>query len=706
VVDGGAHVEAARADEALPVSASDGDVAARRLRVVAGMEAHGRGDWAGVLTALDPATLPGEDEARFALTRSFAVGKLHGEAAREPELRRALALDPSSVDVRRVWARWAMGQARWTEALDALAWLDAHAAAARDAAGIGFELAVKLGRTDEAARRLGEACRLSPDDAALALRAVRFFEGQGDDAAAHEAARRLVESDPDSEAGWRALAFAALGLGAHDDARRAWDRLEALAPSAWRPRLVLAVRLGDLDRAARALAGATGPAAFAARATLALWAGRDDEALAESAQAPDEAEVALVRGAVAVRQGRLPDALAHLDAARAALRRRPDPDGWITDDVVCAWTADAHHAAGDRPRARAWAQLALSAAETYNLPAHLLRLRVTLRPTDDPSHPLDDKAWRRLLRPVRGLLADPDAVDVGTTHAVSAALDEVLAGFGGNRSAWPTRVVDGALVAWPTPPWPRNRARAVQRRLRTRDPAAVRADFARLQDDFPDDPTPHTYAGETLLWLGHPDEAEAAFHQALARERTTTWAWIGLGASLLLRDRVDDALAVWDEGVRVLQFEGPTLFVYRGEAHLRRGDLGAAASDLDQALVAKPERLSAWLLRALVDVGFGDVSACAVLAARVKERLPGLALDHPHDDPVTAVRAWLVAMRGNRSSTSITWVGPTGALRFGAWGRGDRPAELFPSVGQRQARNRAALGARPGPQGRGGQGTT
>ena len=116
-----------------------------------------------------------------------------------------------------------------------------------------------------------------------------------------------------------------------------------------------------------------------------------------------------------------------------------------------------------------------------------------------------------------------------------------------------------------------------QQRSRT---ALLRARFERLSERFPDDPGAYTYHGEMLLWIGDYEASIEQFKLAIGRKHLTIWAWIGWGAALALLGKGDEALNKLSEGIEEANFEGPTVYVYRGEIHRRAGRLEQARSEL------------------------------------------------------------------------------------------------------------------------------
>jgi tetratricopeptide (TPR) repeat protein len=448
---------------------------------------------------------------------------------------------------------------------------------------------------------------------------------------------------------------------------------------------VRAVEVGHLARAEAVVAAARAraphdPAPLAAAATIAHWRLDHDaaDALAGAALARDPAhvEARLVAAAVTVLRGEAREAregVRRLAEVRAALAARPDPEGWIGEDVALAWEAEAWMRLGDRPAASKAATLAMAESLGGSFPAWLLRVLFGLREARAADEPMQARAWTELADQVRPLLDARLAAGLGTIEGVRAALSDVRGRLGGNRTRLATTREGTALARLPLPPSPRALARANGLRLRTRPVDEVLAGFHALQARFPAAPTPHTYEGEVRLWLGRPDEAEPCFRRALDRDPVTTWGWIGLGAARLFQGEADEALAIWAEGVAACGFEGPTLFAYRAEAWRALGDDDRAVADLELAIRRKPRRIATRLLRAVIAAERGEPGVADAARAELRRRLPGLVVDLPalaDDDPATAadgLRAALTSMRGNRSSTLVTWFAPDGAgPRFGS----------------------------------------
>jgi len=222
----------------------------------------------------------------------------------------------------------------------------------------------------------------------------------------------------------------------------------------------------------------------------------------------------------------------------------------------------------------------------------------------------------------------------------------------------------------------------IQQKIRFLPIDEVLLQFDRLCEMFPDDPVPETYKGEVLLWAGRYGEAKSCFKAAMNKSYDTIWSWIGLGAAYGLEGDYRTAQKVFKQGIAKTNFEGPTVFVYRGEFHRKAQQFGAAKSDLDHAIMDKPQRLSAWINRALLDVALGSLESAALLSHEIQLKTPSLWVDAANkcsQSPVSpnsipdVLETILEMMHGNRSSQIISYRAPTGQLRFANWESSDGP---------------------------------
>ena len=267
------------------------------------------------------------------------------------------------------------------------------------------------------------------------------------------------------------------------------------------------------------------------------------------------------------------------------------------------------------------------------------------------------------LRPIRKLEHAAALYALGLRPRDSVRrIEGVLAAFGGNHTPFLTTVQQGRLVSCHLPVDARHLGSCIQRVLRTRGADAVRALFDAYLPRLAGHPLIRTYQGEIELWMGAYEDAARAFHAAIAKDRRTRWAWIGLGASTMLQGDLMRAQKIWRQGLsftsRLTGVVGPSLHVYRGECYRRQGQRERARRDLDTALRQKPQRLSTRINLALLDEDptvLAQVEAdCVAVAPFLMETLSG--------SPAERLEQTLTAMRGNRSS-SLPYVS------YQLWGR-------------------------------------
>ncbi len=539
--------------------------------------------------------------------------------------------------------------------------------------GARAELERRLGRTPEAIVSAREAAE---GDGLARLRLAEALVGYGDVVGAHcEIESVVVDGAP--PAAWVLAAELRVETG---DVAGVIEAVGMATEVAGMRRVRGAQLLLDAGESARArewLQGVGGGEAAAVRSLSWAYEGRLDAASRELDSGSDSGPVWLLAVAVVeVLTGRALEALQRLEAALGAT-----PDGphartaWPSRDVLLAWRSEAHRRLGFPAAAKLDATLAMTAALSYNLTAHMQFAVACASLAKGPDAVLD----RHLSQPVCDKLAvlgdEHPGLTSGRALQVREALEQALEGAAGNRSRYLTRPSGGGLVRLQRPVHPRFEGRVLQKRLQVAPVGEVLAGFAALQERFGEDPTTLTYHGETLVWLGRYAEAERRFRAAIELDTRTTWAWIGLGATTMLQGDPEGALGVWQQGVKAVQYEGPTLFVYRGEAHWRLGRRGPARRQLDMAIRKAGRRMSAWVIRALLSADEGDEMPAQRVAKRIHDQAPGLFLDaaraadladDTRDGPAL-LRSVLQLLAGNRSSTVHTWISPTGELRFARW---------------------------------------
>ena len=455
----------------------------------------------------------------------------------------------------------------------------------------------------------------------------------------------LIESGPAAEA-IRALDdWEAVGC--------TWEEMLRTVP--WR------VRLMQLDVAERVVewlcAQRPGrPEGLAWSARFALWRGDADAArMAAQAACQQGTSVEAVRtlAAADVLAGEWSSAIVRLEQLVA---EHP------ADAVAWCWYSEALRHANRLDAAVAAADQAMSQGLRFGLTPRINRF-LALHELARKHEPMDS-AEPRWAAEIFALLTP---MGFQTRHGKKAPLlVEALTRFGGNRTADLSTWDGQTLQPYPRPPDPRSWGRRCQKLLSTQGLPGTLDAFGELLERFPAHPLVHTYRGEVHLWSGQYEKAKEDFLTSLRGDDHTLWAWIGLGAAALLMGDPQAAIDTFAEGVSITEFEGPTLFIYRAEAWLCLGERRHAEADLREALRQKPQRLSTWMHLALLDADRGDDSAARALLVCIAERLPGLSLMVSATEPAACLRQMLTFMRGNRSSSLITWL-EDGRLRMGSW---------------------------------------
>jgi tetratricopeptide (TPR) repeat protein len=87
---------------------------------------------------------------------------------------------------------------------------------------------------------------------------------------------------------------------------------------------------------------------------------------------------------------------------------------------------------------------------------------------------------------------------------------------------------------------------------------------------------------------GRYDDARAVFSDLAARDPSEGYYRTALGAICLAMDELDEALAHFDEALRLNPQDCPAL-VNRGEVHLRLGNILQGAQDFSRVVALDPE---------------------------------------------------------------------------------------------------------------------
>jgi tetratricopeptide (TPR) repeat protein len=612
-----------------------------------------RRDAAAALGALD-AALDLDPACASALQLRGLVRLRRGRLDGRADLLRACALDPTLAHV----AGRALATAGlWCDAADAFAAAATVAASPEVLRDLG-DASLRAGRYSEGLDALRRAVALAPHDRALRVQLAEHLRTLGDPAGALDVVGRGTAP--------RLEALALLALERFDEAA-ALVRTLADASALERAGLLLACG---------ALAEARGLAASAAEgeprsaapveilATLDSWAGdhRAARTHAERALAIDPRSVAALRVRAAAKLLDGDDeagAAADLDAALAAA-----PD----DGETLVWRAELRARRREHDAALADFERGTERMRGYALGAHVARAVMHLEQRTNQGQ-LDQETYREiigLLRTVGGEPPAPPAADA----AIARWLRRCLEAMHGNRSSRVTFVENGVLRPLDPPLHSRFLTRELQERLRVQPPQAVLGALARLAAERPTEPTILCHLGEVHLWLGAYDEAAEAFERALAVSESTRWAYVGLCAAAMLRGRHTEAID-WCRRAESNVMPGRTQYVYRGEAYRRLGERDRAIADLERSQQITPSRMSGTMNLALAR---GSEEALVDAWAAVWRAAPSLCtdactelaveLEQAADHVAKLFEHMLAMMRGNRSSSFVTYFTAEGRLRF------------------------------------------
>ena len=513
---------------------------------------------------------------------------------------------------------------------------------------------------DEAAASLLE--RYLPQargSASLYLQAARVYEHCGEPAKAESIIQRALTVEPPTTATSLAAAALFLEIGSFDEARRLYEGL-----------------VTDDTASSTALE---------ALGRLHLWMNQLDSALACSERLctadPNSTSGRRIGAAVDVLNGVPNIALPLLDAIL-----RDDPH----DGEAYLWRAEALLRLGRKEEACTDADR--SCDNGFSFAARLVRLLAAMEPRT--------KVSRAVLEEFAGkiILVFPDAAAIlarGRTDDVAALLERVLAAMAGNRTPLATFVRgDGTLGRLPRSTSVRAASRRAMELIKIASPQETLRHLDELVARYPDSSMPLVHRGELHLWLGRYTDARADLEAAIAVHRQTRWAWYGLACLDLLAGHAEASLAMCAKGIRVMgNTEGAVAFSYRGEAYRLLSRLDEAREQLMRACALHPSRLSAWINLALVHGAAGDRAAQREILRDLRRRAPALLSDAARalgDDvfcvtilagptasgPDVAIidqllQQSLAMMRGNRSSSCVTYFTKDGDLRHVPQRHGD-----------------------------------
>lgn len=643
------------------------------LRLAAALD---RGD----LDADDPRLGP-----RGALLRAVALAR----AGRLGQARRAVraVLKDSPSDPTALLAAGAVLHATrdYQQALDVLAAATRASAAATRAAArrtIGYASALGWEREVAAAIELGRAA--DPADPTWdALEAQMHLRG-GDLEPAIAAARRGLARAPDSARLRMELADALARAGRRDEAAREVAEAVRLAPPAdlavfHRAALWTLLEAGDPDGAAahgEALLrlDPSDAAAAIALADLSLWRGDVADATRRAALAPGpvgRAGALRIRGQLALASGSFDHALADLSAA-LALHETSEAHLARAEALIELRRWDEAHDALSRATALAGGYLAA---------AWMLRFLAAAGERPDPDAPVNPRQIEEFAEALAELTpTGAEALAAGLQGPLVAATRDALARLGLNRSIYPTCTNGHVLRRLSTRTGVRHASRQALQAIRTASPARALALFDAVLARWPRSSLPLAHRGELRLWLGDDAAARADLEAAIAVNPRTRWAYVGL---TLLAARAGDpagALAISDRGIAQMRDTvGPAVFAHRAGARRALGDLAGALADLRQAVALHPTRIGAWVELGLALGTSDDLPGLAGAWEALRARAPGLVSDAAAElglaawedmsespcptDQLSILGRALDLLRGNRSSTCVTYVTGGGRLR-------------------------------------------
>ncbi len=410
------------------------------------------------------------------------------------------------------------------------------------------------------------------------------------------------------------------------------------------------------------------------------WAGDLQGARTLAEAEPEGASSLGVLGAVAMLERRSLEAVALLDRALALHERLP-----AREELVLLRARALVHLGRLEEAKRTLAALVEGESFARRAMIALVSARAGQFPFPGPGR--KNLAARELLLNgfyVHELPAVVGAAEVqralGCPRELGDRLERVLDRMAGNLGGSPTFAEVTArgehrFVRFHLPVSTRSLAVDALDGVRRESPARVEAALTQLGARFPGSVHPRLYRGELHLWQGRYAEAGRDFLSARLRA-PARWADIGLLAVLLFTGHLRCArLAAIHTERRHMPIPGGTLPVYRGVLRRRQGDLDGAVADLRDAVAAKPTRIGARMELVLALRATGSRAAAAEhMAVLVRDAAPLLVdaagargLPFHRDATILAadevLEEALRAMRGNRSSSIVTWVDRSGELR-------------------------------------------
>jgi tetratricopeptide (TPR) repeat protein len=550
-----------------------------------------------------------------------------------------------------------------------------------------------LGWEHDVRRALDAAIANEPEDPSWHAQAVRFYVRGRHWQRALEHAKAALELAPTSARMWMEAAGLHAALDQREQAVDAISRALSLIEPARelefrRETVRVAIDAGAFELALANLERVIElePDAASHRvelAQLASWKGEDAAAQTniDAALALDPECVAAIRlrGGLQVRAGAYAEAIVTLEQVLALDHG---------DYQAHVWLSEAFLRTGKYEQAHAQLHHASMNAAGFLVVAWLLRFLIVAAESPEQHEavpPWRTEEFAESILELSPLLAQT-CLRTRSLADTIFAVEAALAALQGNRSIYPTYVVDGELRRLHTRTGCRHASRWALQLLRVAPPEECLAAFDEIVARYPGSSLTYCHRGELRLWLGDLEGGKADLEQAIAAVRGTRWAWIGLSTLGLMSGDYQRTLDINAQGIAVMNdTEGAAVHVYRGEAQRKLGQLDQAITELEAALRWHPSRASATINLALAYAAKHRVDEFELLWRRLRdEQASGLLSDAAHelgmvifgdaagDDEWTPLQSVKLAvleralamMGGNRSSGLLTYQTANGYLRF------------------------------------------
>ena len=424
------------------------------------------------------------------------------------------------------------------------------------------------------------------------------------------------------------------------------------------------------------------PDLHVALAELALWRGDTESARKQAGSAlelePDHHDGRRVLAVATM----LDEGAA---AAKSALDALIDEDP--RDYQALIWRAEIALRESELERAHELLSRAVACADGFSFSAWMLRYLVVFAGGDEETiHPHQVAEFLD-----QALEICPDAHEAFAARdpaRVAEVVETALTRLKGNRSTTSTYVdPDGQLHRVMARSGPRYGARRALQLIRILPPPRVIEALDETVKRYRSSSLPVCHRGELYLWLGELELARRDLDEAIRILPQTRWAHIGKTGIDILENRLEQALETCAHGVEVMGGTyGPAVYIYRGEALRRLGRLEEARTDLELVAQLTPTRVSAWVNLGLLYHALGSTEEFERAWSTVLHAIPALVSDAAAasdvvvwgddgaapspDERVRVLERCLEMMRGNRSSSCVTYFAGGGQLRFAQPGAG------------------------------------